>query len=79
MQSPIADYCIKVSIGGHYELKLVTKLLLQVFIRKLHNIMVSPLKEGGIRQARDTNNNIIIRDYTLYTILPPPLKKMDAR
>ena len=44
VQSPISNDCLKVSIGGHSEPQLVTKLLLQVSVRELHNSMVSPPK-----------------------------------
>ena len=42
VQSPIANDCLKVSIGGHSEPHLVPKLLLQVSVRELHNKMVIP-------------------------------------
>ena len=41
--------------------------------------MVSPPEEGGIKEARDADNNIIISDSTLRPILPPQLKNMSAR
>ena len=41
--------------------------------------MVSPLDEGRLREARDSDNNIIISDSTLRTILPPQLKNMSSR
>ena len=79
MKYPIANDCLKVSIGGHYEPKLVSKLLLQVSVRELHNNMVSPQEEGVIREAIYAKNNTLISDYTLYTILTPRLKNMSAR
>ena len=42
VQYPISNNDLKVYIDGHSEPQLVTKLLLQVSIRELHNIMVSP-------------------------------------
>ena len=66
------------SIDGNYKPQLVPKLLLQAYVRELHNTMVIPLEEGGIKEARDADNNIIIRDSTLLLILPPQLKKMST-
>ena len=44
VQSQIANECLKVSIDGHSEQNLVPKLLLQVSVWELHNIMVIPQK-----------------------------------
>ena len=55
--------------------KLTPKLLLQVSVQELHNNMVSPTKEGGPKEARYKENNIIISDSTLLNIIPPQLKK----
>ena len=41
--------------------------------------MVSPPEEGGIKEARDAENNIIISDSTLCNIMSPQLKKMSER
>ena len=41
--------------------------------------MVSPPEEGGIKDARNTDNNNIISDSTPRQILTPQLKKMSAR
>ena len=48
-------------------------------MQKLHNIMVSTPKEGVLKEARDADNNIIIIDNTLCTVLQNQLKKMSAR
>ena len=60
VHSPIANVCLKVSIDGQVETQLVPKLLLNVSIRELHNSTVSPLEEGGLKEALDADNNIII-------------------
>ena len=52
------------------EPQLVTKLLLQVLVREIHNSMVITPEEGGLKEARDAENNIIISDSTLRNILP---------
>ena len=41
--------------------------------------MVSHPEEGGIKEARDLENNIIISDSTLHSIIPPQLKKISAQ
>ena len=42
VQSPIANDCLKVYIDGHSEPQLVSKLLPQVSVWELHNIMLGP-------------------------------------
>ena len=79
MQYPIANDCLKVSIEGHSEPQLVPKLLMQFSIQELHNIMVSPPEEGLRKDSRDADNNIIISDSTLRSILPTQPKKIYAR
>ena len=65
VQSPISNNPLKVSIDGHSEPKLVSKLLLQVSVQELHNIMETPQEEGGIKDTIDAYNNIIISDSAL--------------
>ena len=62
VQSPRANYCIKLSINIQAEPQLVPQLLLQVSVRDLHNIMVITPEEGGINEERDSEYNIIISD-----------------
>ena len=66
VQSPIVNGCLKVKIDGHNEPQLVPNVLLQVSIRELHNNLVISTKDGGIKEARDEDDNIIISDYTLH-------------
>ena len=66
-------------LDDHTEPQLVPKSLLQVSVKKLHNILVSDPNDGGLKDARDENGNIIISDYTLRSLLPPQLKQMSAR
>ena len=65
MQYPIANDCLKVYIDGHSEPQVLTELLLQVSVQELHNSMAIPPEEGGIKEARFSDNNIIINDSTL--------------
>ena len=62
-------------IDGHTETQLAPKLLLQVSVIELHNNLVSTTKYGGQKQSRYEDDNIIISDYTLCSLLPPQLKK----
>ena len=78
-QSPISNDCLKVLFGDHKEPQIVPKLLLQVSVRELHNILVSDPNAGGIKYARNEENNIIISDYTLRSLFTPQLKQMSAR
>ena len=61
----------------HQEL-LVPKLLPQVFVRELHNSLVSDSNDGGLKDARDKDGKIIISDSTLRSLLPPQLKQMST-
>ena len=71
VQSPIFNDCLKVKIDGHTEPQLVPKLLLQVSVRELHNNFVRDKYNGGLKEARDEDDDIIIRDSTLRSLLPP--------
>ena len=51
------------------------RFLLQVYLRELHNIMLSLPEEGGLKESKDADNNIIIIDSTLRKIIKPQLKK----
>ena len=61
------------------EPQLVPKFLLRVSVRELHNILVIDPNYGGLKDARDEDDNIIISDSTLHSLLPPQLKQMSAR
>ena len=42
---------------------------------ELHNNLVSATKYGGLKEARYENDNIIISDSILHSLLPPQFKK----
>ena len=48
---------------------------LKVSVQEPNNSLVSNPVDGGLKEARDAENNIIINDYTLYSLLPPQFKK----
>ena len=61
------------------EPQLVPKLLLHVSVRELHNSLVSDPNDGGLKDARYEDGNIIISENTLRSLLPPQLKQMSER
>ena len=60
------------------EPQLVSKLLLQVSVRELNNIFVSDPNDVGLKDASYEDDNIIISDSTLRSLLPPQLKQTSA-
>ena len=44
-------------------------------VRELHNSLVSDPNDGSLKYARDEDDNIIISDSTLRSLLPPKLNK----
>ena len=50
------------------EPQLVPKLLLQVYVRELHNSLVSDPNDGGLKDARDEYGKIIMSDSTLRSL-----------
>ena len=60
------------------EPQLLPKLLLQVSVIELNNSLVSDPNDGGLKYATDEDDNIIISDSKLCSMLPPQLKQMSA-
>ena len=58
---------------------VISKLLFQILVREIHNIMVSPPEEGGLKESKYAENNIIIQDSILCNTLRPQLKKITAQ
>ena len=50
--SPIFNCCLKINIDGHTRPQIVPKLVLQFFIREIHNSLVSDPEDGGLKKAR---------------------------
>ena len=76
VQSPIFNDCMKVNIYGHTRPQIVPKFSLQVSLIELYNSHVSNTVDGGIKVARDVDNNIITSDSTIRALLPPQLKNV---
>ena len=79
LKSPISNDCFKVMLDNQTEPQLVTKFLLQVSVKELHNSLISDPNDGGLKDARDEDGRIIISDSTLRSLLPTQLKQMYAR
>ena len=69
VQSLIFNDCLKVNINGHTRPQIVPKGLLQVSIQEIHNSLVSDPVDSGTKEKRDAENNIIISDSTLRSLL----------
>ena len=78
VQSPISNDCLKVMFDYQTETQLVSKLLLQVSVRELHNSLISNPNDGDIIDSKGEDDSIIISDSTLRSLLPPQLKQMSA-
>ena len=49
VESPIANNSIKLSIDDQVETQVVPRLLLKVYFREVHNTMLHPIEEGGLK------------------------------
>ena len=76
VQSPIVNDCMKVNTDGHNEPQLSPKLLLQVYALEIQNSLVSDTEDCGLKEVREAENDIIISNSTLRSLLPPQLKNV---
>ena len=60
------------------EPQLVSIFLLKVSVIELHNSLVSDTNDGGLKDARDEDDNIIFSYSTLRSLLPLQLKQTSA-
>ena len=74
MQSPIANEFLKMKIDGYTEPQLTPKLLLHVSTRELHNNIASSTKDGGLKETRYEDDDIITSNYTFRSLFPPQFK-----
>ena len=80
--SPIYNETILVNNPVSNEKQRVPKLLLEIPVRELHNLLVAPLAQGGLSQSRDTDGKIVVSDTTLRRIIKrdlPQLRRMSMR
>ena len=45
-----------------------------MYVKELHNIVVSDPNDGGLKGARDEDDDIIISDSTFCSLFPPQFK-----
>ena len=64
MQYTIANDYLYISIDVNSK-TINSKVVIAIFVRKLHNILVCPPEEGGLKESRDKENNVIISDLEL--------------
>ena len=50
-----------------------------MFVIELHNSLVRDPNDGGLKETREEDDNIIISDSTLRSLLPPQLKQISAQ
>jgi hypothetical protein len=74
--SPVAKDTILVLNKENGEKDRVGKLLLEIYVRELHNSLIGPVEDGGLASARDANGIVLISDTALRFLLPPQLRKM---
>ena len=79
VQSQIFNDCLKVMFHDQTEPQLVHKFLFQVSVREPHNSLVNDTSDGGLKDTRYKENNIIISYCTLRSLLTPQLKQISAQ
>ena len=57
-------------MDSYAEPQLVPIFLLRMSVRELHNHLISSTKDGGLKEAIDEDDNIIISDSKLHSLLP---------
>ena len=79
---PIYSETLLVKGPGSSEKHRVPKLLLEIPVRELHNLLLAPTDQGGLAQSRDEENKILCSDTTLRRIIRrdlPELRRMSLR
>ena len=72
VQSPIVNDTLLIkNLDG--EKVAVTKLLLRIPVRELHNDLIKPVEEGGFALARNDKGEVQMSDTSLHDHLPPQL------
>ena len=62
--SPITNECVYINFPGK-DNTYIPKLSLKRYIREQHKYMVRPFSRGGLSEASEKNNSIIICDSAL--------------
>jgi hypothetical protein len=74
--SPIYNETLLVKRPGSGEKHRVPKLLLEIPVRELHNLLVAPIDQGGLSQSRDSEGKIVVSDTTLRRIIRKDLPQL---
>ena len=76
-ESPIVRDTLLIDKHGNCVWTRVTKLLLECYVRKLHNELISPASEGGLEEAKYcVTGEVIICDTILRNIIPGQIIRM---
>ena len=73
--SPISKDCLKIKVPGTDKKEVVHKKLLLISVRELHNNIIKPKDQGGLKEAKDASGNVIIGLTALRYLMPPQVKK----
>ena len=76
VESPITNETLLIHNLVTGQKERVSKLLLQISIRELHNDMLLPPDEGGFKEAWDETGNVRISDTALRALLPEQARKV---
>jgi hypothetical protein len=79
VESPITNETLLIHNLVTGQKERVSKLLLPISIRELHNDMLLPPDEGGFKEAWDETGNVRISDTALRALLPEQARKMTPR
>ena len=77
VQLPISNYCTKVPINGHTKNQFPQAVIESVYQRtsQQHGELT---KKGGLKEAQEKPNNIIISEYMIRHTFPPWLNNMSS-
>ena len=76
-ESPIVRDTLLIDKHGNFVWTRVTKLLLECYVRKLHNELISPASERGLEEAKYcVTGEVIISDTILRNIMPGQIIRM---
>ena len=76
-ESPIARDTLLITDAESRVKRRVPKLLLECYMRQLHNEIIASLDDGGLLGDRHANkNDVIFSDTMLFSLAPPQLRTM---
>eukprot|EP00957_Ditylum_brightwellii_P051665 3917696-Ditylum_brightwellii.AAC.1 len=70
---------MKFFIGNSNEKVVVPKYFLQILICELHSDLFKPAQDGGLTEARNNNDRVIISDFNLCKLIPPNVLPMSKQ